>query len=359
MKNINLLILLLSSIRVSRWAKLWLMTLLVAFPLLMQHSLVRADEIRPAYLELTELNNTSFKITWKLPRKETKVLKLSPEFPDNCTQLTPIHRVQTPSADIKHWSIQCGGGLAGQTVSVAELANTTTDILIRVQHLNGSTQMARLTPTNTSFVIESALESSDTEVIKVYTLLGIEHILLGFDHLLFVFALLLIIKDRRRLIGAITAFTLAHSITLALASLGIASIALPPVEAVIALSILFLAVEIIHGQQGKIGIAERAPWMVAFIFGLLHGFGFAGALAEIGLPQNAIPLALLFFNVGVELGQLAFVAAVLIAGRICLMWVNKGWVSAHSRSQAMTLMAYGIGGLSAFWVIERTVSFWA
>ncbi|AQS39144.1 HupE / UreJ protein [Shewanella psychrophila] len=341
------------------WSKPYLTTLLLAIPLIMHASIVEADEIRPAYLELTQLDNTSFKITWKLPRKETRVLKLSPEFPDNCTKLERIHRVHTASADISHWSIQCDGGLADKTVSIPELANTTTDILIRVQHLNGATQMARLTPVNTSFVIESAAESSNAEVIKVYTLLGIEHILLGFDHLLFVFALLLIIKDRRRLIGAITAFTLAHSITLALASLGIASIALPPVEAVIALSILFLAVEIIHGQKGKVGIAERSPWMVAFIFGLLHGFGFAGALAEIGLPQNAIPLALLFFNVGVELGQLAFVAAVLIAGGISLRWVNLGWISPHSRSQALTLMAYGIGGLSAFWVIERTVSFWA
>jgi hydrogenase/urease accessory protein HupE len=352
MQNVNLLFILL--IKLIRWVKPGLMTLLFAVPLLMQFSLVRADEIRPAYLELTELDNTSFKITWKLPRKETQALNLSPEFPETCTQLERIHRVQTASADIRHWSIQCNGGLAGQTVSVPSLANTTTDILIRVQHLNGSTQMVRLTPVKTSFVIESALESSNAEVIKVYTLLGIEHILLGFDHLLFVLALLLIIKDKRRLIGAITAFTLAHSITLTLASLGIASIALPPVEAVIALSILFLTVEIIHGQKGKIGIAERSPWMVAFIFGLLHGFGFASALAEIGLPQNAIPLALLFFNVGVELGQVAFVAMVLILG-----WISLRWVSANSRSRGLTSMAYAIGGLSAFWVIERTISFWA
>jgi len=209
----------------------------------------------------------------------------------------------------------------------------------------------RLTPTETSMEVEA--ETSNLNVIQVYTGLGIEHILLGVDHLLFVFALLLIVNGWRRLVGTITAFTLAHSITLFAATLGWVHVAQAPVEAVIALSILFLATEIIHNRQGKPGMAKRFPWLVAFIFGLLHGFGFAGALAEIGLPEQSIPLALLFFNVGVELGQLLFVAAVVSMG-----WVLRKLLAEKILQGSEVAASYLIGSLSAYWVIERTYSFW-
>jgi hydrogenase/urease accessory protein HupE len=211
--------------------------------------------------------------------------------------------------------------------------------------------MVRLTPDETGFVVER--ESSSLDVIRVYTVLGIEHILGGVDHLLFVFALLLIVTNWRRLVGTITAFTFAHSITLAAATLGYVHVAQAPVEAVIALSILFLATEIIHNRQGRPGMAKRFPWLVAFIFGLLHGFGFAGALAEIGLPEQSIPLALLFFNVGVELGQLLFVLAVVAAG-----WVLRRLVAQKILQGGEVAASYLIGGLSAFWLIDRTYSFW-
>ena len=180
-------------------------------------------------------------------------------------------------------------------------------------------------------------------------MLGVEHILLGFDHLLFVLALLILVPTTRKLIWTITSFTLAHSVTLAAATLGIVNIPQKPVEAVIALSILFVAIEIVHWKQGKPGITRQWPWLVAFTFGLLHGFGFAGALTEIGLPDHAIPLALLFFNRGVEAGQLLFIVAVLLVWGLMnrLVWPTWAW----------RIPVYSIGSLAAFWTIDRIVSF--
>ena len=190
---------------------------------------------------------------------------------------------------------------------------------------------------------------SMAQVASTYTLLGIEHILLGIDHLLFVLALLMLVPNMRTLVWTITSFTLAHSLTLAAATLGWVNVPQKPVEAVIALSILFVAMEIVHWRQGKPGITRRMPWLVAFTFGLLHGFGFAGALNEIGLPEHAIPPALLFFNVGVELGQLAFIAAVLLAWAVLkrLNWPQWAW----------RVPVYAIGSMAAFWTIERIAGF--
>ena len=186
-----------------------------------------------------------------------------------------------------------------------------------------------------------------------YLELGVEHILLGIDHLLFVLALLLIVKGWGRLVGTITAFTISHSITLAAATLGFVSVPQAPVEAIIAMSIMFVASEIIHARQGRPGITEDKPWIVAFVFGLLHGFGFAGALTEVGLPEQSIPLALLFFNIGVELGQLLFVGACLIVFALTR--------PLHGRipSGSWRLAPYAIGSLAAFWTIERIVGFWS
>ena len=188
--------------------------------------------------------------------------------------------------------------------------------------------------------------------IMGYITLGVEHILLGIDHLLFVLGLLLIVRDKWLLLKTITSFTVAHSITLAMATLGFVHVPQAPVEAVIALSILFLATELVKQQEHRASLTERYPWIVAFIFGLLHGFGFAGALSEVGLPQADIPLALLFFNMGVEVGQLIFVAAVLAVTwsitRLRIKWPL--WVK--------EIPAYTIGSVAAFWCIERIVGFW-
>jgi hydrogenase/urease accessory protein HupE len=216
---------------------------------------------------------------------------------------------------------------------------------VRMQLLDGTTLTQILKPNATSFVVQG--NPDGWQVIADYFVLGVEHILGGIDHLLFVLCLLLIVKGNWLLVKTITAFTIAHSITLAMATLGFAKVPQAPIEAMIALSILFLAVELVKQQEGKSDIAISAPWIVAFIFGLLHGFGFAGALAEVGLPQADIPLALFMFNVGVEAGQLLFITAVIIviqfwkhATQLELTWLPKATV-------------YAIGGIASFWVIER------
>lgn len=310
-----------------------------------------ADEIRPGYLELRTSDGLVYSVKWKVPMKGDLVLSLNPVLPNSCIERTPPGSMKSAGAMITRWSLTCAGGIYQKQIRIDGLENTMTDVLVRVVHQDGATQMVRLTASETGF--EVAAKTSSVDVIKVYTALGIEHILLGVDHLLFVFALLLIVNGWRRLIGTITAFTLAHSITLAAATMGYVHVPQAPVEAVIALSILFLATEIIHNRQGRPGLAKRYPWLVAFIFGLLHGFGFAGALAEIGLPQQSIPLALLFFNVGVELGQLLFVAAVVATG-----WVLKKLLAQKVLQGGEVAASYLIGTLSAFWLIERTYSFW-
>ncbi len=187
--------------------------------------------------------------------------------------------------------------------------------LARIEYRDGSVEIARLTPEKPAFV--AAGTQTIGEVAQTYFRLGVDHILSGLDHLLFVFALILLIHDRWMLVKTITAFTVAHSITLAGASLGYFSLPQKPVEATIALSIAFVASELIKMKPGERRLSEASPWIVAFTFGLLHGFGFAGALKEIGLPQSDVGLALLTFNLGVEAGQLMFLAAVLVSFQGC------------------------------------------
>ena len=310
-----------------------------------------AHEMRPGYLEIKEITESTYSVLWKVPMRGDLRLQLDPLFPDTCNVVVPASARSSGNALITYSTLQCDGSLAGQRIVISGLENTLTDVLARIQHLDGGEQTTRIQPNNPSFIVIGS--QSKLDVIKTYLTLGIEHILLGIDHLLFVFALLLIVNGTRRLIWTITAFTLAHSITLAGATLGYVHVPQKPVEAVIALSILFLATEIIHSQRDKPGYAERWPWLVAFIFGLLHGFGFAGALAETGIPGNAIPLALVFFNIGVELGQLAFVAVVLTAG----WFLHRVKVFPLKAAELFTV--YVIGGMASFWAIERVVGFWS
>ena len=308
-----------------------------------------AHEVRPGYLEIAETAPERYQALWKIPMKGDAVLRMTPVFPETCKEQTPPSSRKVAAAMVKQWSIVCAGGLKDLDITIEGLQNTLTDVLARVTHAGGATQTVRLAPDNIRFTVSGI--PSTLEVITTYLSLGVEHILLGIDHLLFVFALLLIVQGWRRLVGTITAFTVAHSITLAAATLGYVNVPQAPVEAVIALSILFLATEIIHMQQGKIGLAQRYPWLVAFIFGLLHGFGFAGALSEIGLPQSDIPLALLFFNIGVEVGQLIFVATVLLVGMILRRYISQ------PMRWGETVITYMIGGIAAFWTIERVAAF--
>jgi hydrogenase/urease accessory protein HupE len=312
---------------------------------------VMAHEMRPAYLEINEMTPSVYSVLWKVPMRGDMRLRLDPRFPEHCRQVVPPSARNTAGALISNWNIQCDNGLSGQRIGIEGLGNTLTDVLARVQHLDGAVQTTRIKPAEPDFIVTGS--SGRLALSATYLWLGIEHILLGIDHLLFVFALLLIVSGVRRLVWTITAFTVAHSITLAGATLGYVHVPQQPVEAVIALSILFLATEIIHSRRGHPGYVERWPWVVAFVFGLLHGFGFAGALAEVGLPEHAVPFALVFFNIGVELGQLAFVGMVLLSS-----WLIHRFKEFPLRSAEMSA-TYLIGGIAAYWTIERVVGFWS
>lgn len=324
--------------------------LLAGFLLFCASGGVSAHEVRPGYLELRELGPGAFSVLWKVPMRGEARLGLRPMLPEACEPRSEMSSQAVGGAMIERWSVACDGDLGGTTIAIAGLEGTLTDVLVRIERTDGGLHTVRLTPSQPSFQVPPA--AGVGQVAVTYLGLGVEHILLGIDHLLFVLALLLIVKGWRTLMATVTAFTLAHSITLAAATLGYVQVPQQPVEAVIALSILFLASEIVHAHQGRPGVAQRRPWLVAFVFGLLHGFGFAGALTEIGLPAHAIPLALLFFNVGVELGQLLFVVAVLAFRQVI--------VHVPLRQVAWTggVAAYAIGGVAAYWTIERVAGFW-
>jgi hydrogenase/urease accessory protein HupE len=249
----------------------------------------------------------------------------------------------------ERWNVGCAGGLKGREISIDGLSSSVTDTLARIAYRDGTTEVARITPDSPTILVAGA--QSRFEVVNTYLLLGIDHILTGFDHLLFVLALLLLIGDLWMLAKTITAFTIAHSITLAGATLGYFSLPQKPVEAAIALSIAFVASELIKIKAGERRLSQDYPWIVAFAFGLLHGFGFAGALKETGLPQLDIPLALLMFNVGVEAGQLLFVAAILVVVRAATALIALPVVPARLAA------AYLIGSISMVWFVTRVTSF--
>ena len=348
--------------------------------------MTNAHEVRPAFLELTERAPNEFDVLWKVPAlggtqlageelapPPTSVVEPSAEsktMPCGCPVptanelsrgVTPIHpalpkdaAILSPprverifGAELKRWTIRVPKGLEGWEVTVHGLPSTMVDVLVRIALKDGRVVSRVLRPDAPSFVFG---KETAGPAAGGYFRLGVEHILFGIDHLLFVLALVLIVRGVPLLVKTITAFTVAHSITLALATLGYVHVPSAPVEATIALSIVFVASEILRSRRGERGLTERAPWLVAGTFGLLHGFGFAGALSQVGLPAHDIPLALLFFNLGVEAGQLAFVvgalAVIVTLGRIRL----PQW--------APILPPYAIGSVAMFWVIERTITLW-
>ena len=329
------------------WRALLWLALLLAAP-------AAADEFRPAYLQLTQTGPAAYDVLWKAPAlDEYTVVKVRPAFPPGVTSVGAPRRSFAAGMVTERWRIAVPGGLDGQTIGFPRLAESRIDVLARVARADGSVQLERILAVDPGFTVKPS--PGPLEVVRTYTVIGIEHILLGVDHLLFVLALVMLVRSTRRLLWTITAFTIAHSITLALATLGIIHVPGPPVEAVIALSIVFVASEIIQQQRGREGLAAQRPWLVAFSFGLLHGLGFAGALAEVGLPANSIPLALLFFNVGVEIGQLLFVA-----GLLGLASLARRLAGGPVRLVQLSVVpAYLIGAIATFWVIERIAKFWA
>jgi hydrogenase/urease accessory protein HupE len=371
-----------NSTSVKRWLPLSLLVWCVAFA-----QTANAHEVRPAFLELTERAPGEFDVIWKVPalggtqlageevpheqpaltddQVATKtmpcgcpaptaaqlswgVAPIHPAMPKDAVIMAPPRVERIFGAEIKRWTISTGAkGLDGWEVAVHGLPATMVDVLVRIALKDGRVVSHLLRPDAPSFVFHA---NETGPAVGGYFRLGVEHILFGVDHLLFVLALVLIVRSVSLLIKTITAFTIAHSITLALATLGYVHVPSAPVEATIALSIVFVASEILRRRRGERGLTESAPWLVAGAFGLLHGFGFAGALSQIGLPPNDIPLALLFFNLGVEAGQLAFVIVALSVIALLRRIRLPEW--------APNLAPYAIGSVAMFWVIQRTVAIW-
>jgi hydrogenase/urease accessory protein HupE len=330
--------------------------LVLAVGLLLLEAVVpaRADEFKPGYLQLTQLDRETYDVLWKIPAiDEATTLKVKPQFPEGTETLTQVHSTFSRGITVQRWRIRVPNGLDGKAIVFLQLSETRIDVLARLVRLDGTVQLERILPVSPSFVGRPSL--GRVEVGRTYTILGIEHILSGFDHLLFVLALVLLVRGTRRLLVTITAFTVAHSLTLAGATLGWLQVPGPPVEAAIALSIVFVASEIVHTRQGRYSVTQHYPWVVAFTFGLLHGFGFAGALAQVGLPQSSIPIALLFFNAGVETGQLMFVGAVLAV--IAVGWRTGRWLRFWPPVWLWRIAPYAIGALASFWLVERVAAF--
>jgi hypothetical protein len=306
----------------------------------------RAHEARPGYLELTQTGPETYSFLWKKPSGGEVELQIAPALPQGCRLQTPDRQQQVvPGALVVHGTLHCDGGIAGKTIAISGLEATISDVLVRVHHSDGRLESHLLKPASPSVTL-GALTTLQQRSLG-YLELGFEHILLGMDHLLFVLGLLLIVSDRWMLVKTISAFTVAHSITLAVATLGYANAPLLPLNAAIALSILFLGPEIVRKWRGETSFTIRYPWVVAFAFGLLHGFGFASGLTAMGLPKTEIPLALLLFNVGVELGQLCFVVLILLLERAFRI-LEIRWPRYVQR-----IPGYTVGTLGAFWTIQR------
>ena len=309
---------------------------------------VAAHELQPGFLELKEVAPGRYDVLWKLPslgEASDVRMPLAPIFPETCRQLGEARTERSGTAWVFTARLDCKGGLAGRMLAIEGLEAFTTDVLVRVQQADGRVETHLLKPVQPSVTLRSADDLRRGAWAYLY--LGVEHILLGVDHLLFVLGLLLIVRDRWMLVKTVTAFTIAHSITLAVATFGIATVPAAALNAAIALSILFLGPEIVRRWRGETSFTIRHPWVVAFAFGLLHGFGFASGLAQLGLPKGEIPLALLLFNVGVELGQLAFVLLIVLLER-AFRQLQIHWPIIVQR-----LPGYVVGALGAFWTIQR------
>jgi hypothetical protein len=312
-------------------------------------SAVSADEIRPAYLELREVRPGEFDVLWQTPMVGDVRLGLEPEFSGDATPLSPVTTEAgaggSQPMSVQRWTLRAPA-LRGQTLSIRGLEHTVTDVLTRIQFLDGTVAINVLQPSSPTLVVPE--RQTTLALARNYILYGIQHIWFGVDHLLFVLGLLLIVGNRWALVKTITSFTVAHSITLAVATLGFASAPVEPLNAAIALSILFLGPEIARIWRGESSLTIRRPWLVAFIFGLLHGFGFAGALTGAGLPRADLAVALLTFNMGVEIGQIAFVLLVVLLER-SFRQLEISWPPWLARAPG-----YLIGSAGAFWTFQRT-----
>ncbi len=320
-----------------RWLLALLLTLLAASP-------APADELRPGYLELTQRDAQHWKLVWKAPVLGGLATHARPLVPPQCRQSAPAARLEG-AALVAESELTCSKDLAGSEVGLSGMDAAFTDALVRIAPLGRPVQAARLTPGHATVTAASVPDRWD--VARSYFVLGIEHILTGYDHLLFVVALVLLLGKLGVVVRAATAFTVAHTLTLVGTTLGVIGLAQAPVEALIALSIVFLAVEVVKQDPAKLRLSERIPWLVAFGFGLIHGFGFAGALREIGLPEGDVPTALLTFNLGVEAGQLLIVALTLT-----VLFALRRLIPPALRPVKLAA-SYAIGITASFWFIQR------
>jgi len=309
-----------------------------------------AHESRPAYLEIDETAPGQYSMVWRTPVKAGRRLPVVLQVPDSARNLQDPVIMELADSRLERRRIDAGPeGLSGKRIEFPGLQFTITDVVVKVKLLDGRSWMVIARPSEPWVTIEASPDA--LLLVGDFLRQGMYHILSGPDHLLFVLGLLLLVSTGWMLVQTVTAFTIAHSITLAAATLGYVQLSGPPIEAAIALSIVFLGLEIIKARRGGTSFSIRHPWVVAFAFGLLHGFGFASALSHAGLPPGDVPLALLFFNIGVELGQLAFVAVVLLLIRASRAFLK----SLPPRAELMP--AYVIGSLGAFWLIQRLATF--
>lgn len=321
--------------------------LLALFALLAIAPAAHADELRPGYLEFTQLDQSAWRLVWKAPLRGGVQPETQPVLPSGCTVVGTPTRELSDLAVVTTMRVNCRSTVAGKPIGLSHFAGSMTDVLVRVAPIGRPVQAMRLTAAQPQVEIKAKPDA--WQVAKTYFIIGTQHILQGYDHLLFVVALVLLLRRFWSIAKAATAFTLAHSITLIGTTLGLLGLPQQPVEAMIALSIVFLAVEIIKQRSGEQRLSERAPWLVAFLFGLLHGFGFAGALKEIGLPESDVPTALLTFNLGVEAGQIIIIAVTLATLEV----IRR--LQPRALEPAMKLTTYGIGSVACMWLFERTL----
>jgi hydrogenase/urease accessory protein HupE len=310
---------------------------------------VSAHEVRPAYLELRQTDGGMYAVLWKVPAVGEMRLSIHPRFPENCKPVGEVTSYRGGDSYAEHLNIACPGGLNGRTIAIDGLAATMTDVLVRIEFADCTTWMQRLKPSVPVAVIPKT--ASPLETAGVYLKLGVEHILSGVDHLLFVLALIILTRGGWKLVKTVTAFTLSHSVTLTAPTLGFVHVPQRSVEAVIALSIVFVATEIVKVRSGIKSITASAPWLVAFSFGLIHGLGFAGGLRDAGLPIAHIPTALLFFSLGVESGHFLFIGVVLSS----IALARRARISFPRWTELVP--PYAIGAIAMFWVIERISAF--
>jgi hypothetical protein len=316
-------------------------------------TMAHAHSFDPTLLDLRERELGVYDVVWKSPvpvGEAGPVRQLTPVFGAACRRVGAIAAPTAEAEGLVVFRIDCRPqGLRGQTVGVAGLANHPSDVLLRIQWVDGTTTTGVLRSGSDELAVPGAgAGASVATVIRRYGALGVEHILTGVDHLAFVLGLLLLVHGWWRLVETISAFTLAHTITLGLAVTGVVRVPSQPVEAMIAMSIVLVGVEGLRPRGAQPTLAQRAPWLVAFLFGLMHGLGFAGALAELGLPPDHVPLALLAFNGGVEIGQLAFVIVML--GPVLVL---------RRLPRAVQMVpGYAIAGVAVAWTLERVVAFW-